>query len=96
MKNVEKFTGYFVWENRATICPEVPSSCFPYDNPHLCPACMNKFFNLLKQEAVSGGNSPVGNFPGSLAGIDWTTLLIFGGVSVGVVALSKSKKRSRK
>ena len=96
IKNMEKFTGYFVWDNRQTICPETPSSCFPYDNPHLCPECMNKFFNLLKKESVTGGNSPVGQFPGGVGTLDLTTLLLFGAGIVAVIAVAKKKKRSNK
>jgi len=94
---LERFTGYFVWDNRQNIAPEVPSSCYPYDNPHLCPQVMAKFFALLKQEQRSGGNQPIGIFPGGLGSIDPTTLLLIGGGVLLLVMLNKKKKkRSRK
>jgi hypothetical protein len=96
LHRLEKYTGYFVWANRQNIAPEVPSSCYPYDNPHLCPQAMGKFFALLKKEQATGGNYPVGQFPGGLGGFDMQTLLLVGGGVLLLAFLSKrngSKKR---
>lgn len=92
---LERFTGYFVWDNRMNIAPEVPNSCYPFDEPHKCPAAMSKFFNLLKQEQLTGGSSPVGQFPGGIGTLDMNTLLLIGG---GVLLLSilLKKKSSKK
>lgn len=91
--NVEKFTGYFVWQNRSTICPNVPSSCFPYDNPHLCPDCMNKFFELMRKERTTGGQNPVGTFPGGIGGsINYEQVLVYGGIALLAFTLLKKKK----
>lgn len=93
LKNIEKYTGYFVWENRSTICPEVPSSCFPYDNPHLCPDCMNKFFTLINKEKTTGGQSPVGSYPGGWGSINYEQVIVYGGIAVLAIALLTKKKK---
>lgn len=54
--------------------------------------CMPVFYEVLRKEAATGGQSPVGNIYG--AGINYETLLLIGG---GVLLLSVLlKKKSRK
>lgn len=93
---LERFTGYFVWDNRGTIAPEVPESCYPYDEPHRCPAAMSKFFNLLKKESQSSGNYPVGQFPGGIGTLDASSLLLIAGGVVLLMLLMKNKKGQKR
>lgn len=59
-----------------------------------------KFLEILKRESVTGGNQPVGQYPGlpgGIGSIDWQTLLLFGGGAFLLFALmNKKKKRTRK
>lgn len=90
----ENQSGYiadFAYINRAQYAPD----CSTFKD-----CAWGKFLNLLKQESLTGGNQPVGNFPGlpgGIGSIDWQTLLLFGGGAFLLFALmNKKKTRKRK
>lgn len=87
LKNIEEFTKYFVDENKAQICGGAPCS---FTN------AFSKFAQILQQERVTGGNYPVGNYPGGIGGgsINYQEILIYGGIAIlAITLLSKSKKK---
>jgi len=85
----ENQAGYiqdFAYSHRmeyAPTCPDFANCAWP------------KFQEILRKEKLSGGNQPVGQYPGGLysGGIDFTTLALFGGGLALLFALSKKKKR---
>lgn len=84
------YIAQFVLENRASICPNQPDSCW---SGTICQPCMTAFQKILSQEGLTGGTQPAGIFPGMSGGIDWTTIALIGGGIFLVAALTKKGKR---
>jgi len=101
LNNIAAFTRYFVDENAGQICPEfgVAGGSPPaWPNQQTRNDCIQKFFELMRQESFTGGKEPFGQYPGGWAGgtVDWKSVIPI--VAVGAVMLIalKGKKRGRK
>jgi hypothetical protein len=85
LKDVERdlhmYTGQFIENNQGVFCTGGTGTCW------------QGFYKVLKQEAVTGGQSPVGNIYG--AGFDFQTLAIVGGGVLLLMLLTKKKTRKR-
>lgn len=94
--------SFFVLRHKDQICPgKVTPQCDSMAQLQgiPCQPCMTEFANILKQEQFSGGNQPVGQYPGGLAPggtMDWYSIIPI--VAVGAVMLIalKGKRRGRK
>lgn len=86
--NITEFTRYFVYENRFTLYPGYTPGDFE--------KAFQEFSNKLRQEAVSGGSQPVGNFPIIGGTVDWQTLLLYGGGALLLITLLNKKRKSKK
>jgi len=87
LKNMEEFTKYFVDENKTQICGGTPCSFTD---------AFQKFAQILKQEKMTGGSSPVGSYPGGIGGasINYNEIIVYGGIALlAITLLSKSKKK---
>lgn len=93
LKNIQPFTGAFTWDNRKQICPNVPDSCFSYNQPDSCIECNQALYKILEEERKTGGVSPVGLTPGGIGqSINWSLVapIALGGI---VLALALKKKK---
>ena len=82
-RDLHMYTGEFIQMNQSQICQGKTGQ-----------GCWENFYKLIQQEAVTGGQSPVGNIFG--AGLDYQTLLLVGGGVLLLLALSKKKSRRKK
>lgn len=91
--NVQPFTNNFIYDNRKQICPNIPDSCWTYNQTGSCTQCVQTFYNILSKEKSTGGNSPVGITPGGYGmTLDYSTLIPIAIGGVILVMLMKNKK----
>lgn len=99
-RDLEMYTLQFVIDNNAGVCPQTYTfQNPPGNNPGGGGAsgwlpCLEKFYQILRQEAATGGASPIGPIAPGLAGINWSEILPYaiGGVAL-IVLLQGRKKR---
>jgi len=95
----------FVVANAAQICPDYTAgaggtnrACWSDGrNELVCQPCMTIFSKILQQEQYSGGNQPVGQYPGGMFSgtLDMSTILLVGGGLLALVLLSKKSKAKK-
>ena len=91
--NIQPFTTVFVWENGQQICGH-PKGTWGAAGAGTEQKCMRRFYDIIREEAMTGGSSPVGQTPGGFgATINYETLLLVGGGLLLVMAITKKKKR---
>ena len=91
--NIQPFTVTFVWINGAQICGH-PKGTWTAAGPNTEQICLQKFYDILAEEQMTGGVSPVGQTPGGYgATINYESLLLMGGGILLIMAIAKKKKR---
>jgi hypothetical protein len=81
-RDLHMYTGEFIELHQSQICGSSTGT-----------ACWQKFYDLLQQESVTGGQEPVGNVLGS--GLNYETLLLVGGGVLLLVLLSKKNRKGK-
>ena len=83
-RDLHMYTGQFIEANMQAICQGKTGQ-----------GCWENFYNILRQEATTGGSSPVGNVFTAGMGLDLQTLILIGGGIFLLVALTKKKRRRK-
>ena len=90
--NIQPFTVTFVWNNGAQICGHAKGT-WGAAGPDTEQKCMQRFFDILREEQRTGGTSPIGQTPGGFGStINYESLILLGGGLLLAMAVFKKKK----